>query len=195
MSIDVELLLTFEGLLNLLVQLVVGCAIWSVALGVVRVPCDDVVSNSQVVHEVVQLDHVHSVAGDVDVTTVLVVFGCHEHFNGSLDVFFRFHRDLVGEGLVVHPVLLGAYVEAVLLQFFLGVVYGVANIGIERVAVGFQIVDVDFGDFHSWEFQVVFGVRVHVHLVSVELAHHLLVVLVEHWVAHASLEVFQSGWS
>jgi hypothetical protein len=68
----VALVMDAEGLL---VQLVVGSPVVHVVVDLVRVSADDVVTSFELVDEVVELDEVHPVVGQIDEASVLVVLG------------------------------------------------------------------------------------------------------------------------
>jgi len=158
------------------------------------VALDDVQAGVEWVGEAVDLDEVDAVGVDLDFASVLVVLGADEDLDESLGWALGLHLDLVVEGLVVETVLVGADLEGVLVEFFFVDDNGVAEVGVEAVEVGDELVDLDVLDFNAFEVELLVAVLWLVGLVLVEVAEDAGVHLVEHGVAEGSFEVFEDGW-
>ena len=125
----------------LLVHLIVRSSIVNVVIDFARIPSDDVLSLLQLVDEMVQLDKVNPVFGQVDVASVFVIFRTQENFNHSFGFLVRIDVNLVGERFMVEAFLGNMDLETILNEFLRSDVDSIAQISVEVVEVGNQSID------------------------------------------------------
>jgi hypothetical protein len=104
----VALVMDAEGLL---VQLVVGSPVVHVVVDLVRVSADDVVTSFELVDEVVELELVDPVVGQIDESSLLVLLVSLEEFDNGVGFPVGIDLDLVGEGFVVETLLSNLYLK------------------------------------------------------------------------------------
>lgn len=139
--VELEVVALIMNTKCLLVQLIVRSSIVNVVIDFARVPSDDVLSLLQLVDEMVQLDKVNPVFGQVDVATVLIIFRTQENFNHSLGFLVRIDVNLVGERFMVEAFLGNMDLETILNEFLRSDVDSIAQISVEVVEVGNQSID------------------------------------------------------